>query len=97
MDAIPVLKRAWPGIQALEAAADLLDHVAAATKILSAALYRTRPELTPQELEERLRPAELGGVIAAVPLLLRASGLLPAGEAVPGASPATASTAISTV
>jgi hypothetical protein len=90
------LKRAWPGIKALGEATDLIQRISAATQILSAALRRIRPELSPEELEERLRPGELGAVIEAMPRLLDASGLVPAGEAPPGVSPAAASTASST-
>jgi hypothetical protein len=92
------LKRAWPGIRALGEAADMVDRVSASIRILAAALGRVRPELTAEEIEERLRPGEMAGLMAALPFLLEASGLVPSGEAGPRATPGdtTNSTAIST-
>lgn len=88
------LKRAWPGIKALGQAADTVERVAATVEIVAAVLRRDRPELTREEIEERLRPGEMVGLVDALPALLDSSGLVPSGEAAPAG---TGSTATSTV
>jgi hypothetical protein len=74
------LKRAWPAIQAFETATDPVELAAAAIRLVGAALARSRPELTPEELEERVGVGEIAGLVDSVPSLLRASGLIPVGE-----------------
>jgi hypothetical protein len=84
------LKRAWPGITALGEATGTVERVAAAIRVVSAALHRVRPELTPEEIEERLRPDEMAGLVGILPAILDASGLVPSGEARPAGKGSTA-------
>jgi hypothetical protein len=83
------LRRAWPAIQALPRQTNALDQAAAVVEILAAAFRRTRPELTAEAIEERLEGTEFLELIAALPALLEQSGLVPKGEAMPEARPAT--------
>jgi hypothetical protein len=84
------LKRAWPGIKAFGAATDTVERVSAAIAVVSATLARQYPELTPAEIEERLRPGEIMGLVEALPAILDASGLVPSGEATPAEPGSTA-------
>jgi hypothetical protein len=82
------LKRAWPAIQSMPAQANLVDQASCAVEIVAAALSASRPDLTVAAIEGRLKGSELVGLVTRLPLLLEASGLLPAGSAAPGESPA---------
>lgn len=103
-----VLERAWPLVQAWNAALSVGDDFGrevAAVGIISAALLKTRPELTPHEIKSRLAvalftedgapiiEAERFAILLATSALLRASGLVSAGEARPPATPAAETTA----
>jgi hypothetical protein len=91
-----LLKRAWPAIRRLGETQDVIERLDAAVGIVAAALMRARPELTAEEIAERLKPEEMAGLFGVVPTILDASGLVPPGEARPVLAPAKNSTAIST-
>lgn len=83
--AVPILnfaalKRAWSAIRALPAETDLVGQAGRVVEIVAAALAGQRPELTVAAIEQRLRADEIVGLVAAAPLLLDLSGLIPRGE-----------------
>jgi len=78
------LKRAWPAIQAMPACRGLIDQASTAVAIVAAAVAAVRPELTVAAIEERLKGAELTGLVTQVPALLASSGLVPAETKPPG-------------
>jgi hypothetical protein len=49
------LKRAWPAINAFGGTRDGVEQCACAIRVVSFALVKTRPDLTPEVIEERLR------------------------------------------
>lgn len=78
------LKRAWPAIQAMPGQTNLVDQTTRSIEIVAAALAQSRPELTVAAIEERLKGAELIGLVSQVPQLLGESGLMPAEKPAPG-------------
>ena len=87
--AVPILnfaalKRAWPAIRALPTETDLVGQAGRVVEIVAAALSGPRPELTIGAIEQRLRADEIVGLVAAAPLLLDLSGLIPRGVPEPG-------------
>lgn len=78
------LKRAWPALRRLMELVDGIDQTAAAIEIVAAAINRARPDLSTEVIEESLSINEASALVASIPALLQASGLVPMGEAKPG-------------
>jgi hypothetical protein len=86
------LKAAWPAIRRLGESQDPIERMGAAIEVIAAALARVRPDLTEAEIEARATVAEMPALVAALPLLMTASGFTPAEAGTVGESSMAAST-----
>ena len=92
------LERAWPAINAYDAASDVVERGAAAIGILASLIARARPELTPEELKERMSRRQVARLDGQVMEILKDSDVMEErapGEAGPAEAPARSSTEIS--
>jgi len=74
------LKRAWPAIEAVGKADNRINLTDAALEIVIVLL----PNETVESLSEQLLTTEIDGLLGQVPVLLRISGLMAAGDPEPG-------------
>lgn len=70
------LKVALPAVKLIGEGTNIIDMTEQIIEILAAALLKTRPDLTADEIEERLTGAEMEGLVTQLPPLLQASGLI---------------------
>lgn len=74
------LRRAWPAIKGFGVASDMVEQAVFASEIVAAALAKTRPDLTAEEIRERTPAGRYQDLSLAIEPLMILSGLL-SGEA----------------
>jgi hypothetical protein len=70
------LKVALPAARAISTESDVVSMTSQVILILEAALAKTRPDLTADVIEDRLTGPEMEGLMANLPKLMQASGLI---------------------